>query len=125
MGNWFGSGARAKYKAVRQNHAGHSFASKGEAGCFDYLTLLEKAGEIKDLECQQSVYLTDARIHYIADFKYFDAKENATIWADFKGFETPVWKIKKKLWLYYGPGILRVFKGYGTRMTIVEDIRPK
>lgn len=114
-----------KYGNVRTQSFGRSFSSQGERDCFGYLTLLEKAGEIRDIECQVSVELTDARLRWVLDFKFFDLKLNETVWADFKGFETERWFTLKKLWPHYGPGRLRVFKGKGTRMFVAEEIVPK
>lgn len=111
----------SKFGAKRTELVGRSFASRGEANCFLYLQAMEQAGEIRDITCQQTVLLTDAKIRYIADFKFWDIKLDQWVWADFKGFETEVWNIKKRLWKFYGPGILRVYKG--ASMTLAEEIR--
>ena len=114
-----------KYGAKSVDKAGMSFSSKGESGLYSYLKLLEAAGEIKVLKSQDWVYLTKSRIGYIADFKIFDKKLNCEVWCEFKGFETPEWRIKRRLWMNYGPGELRVYKGYGTRLSLTETIVPK
>lgn len=114
-----------KYKAKRVSHAGLSFASKGEGGLYDYLKLLELNGEIRDIEPQSYVYLTDARIGMIPDFKVFDVKIEGPAWYEYKGFETPEYRLKRKLWTVYGPGPLRVFKGYGQSLKMVEEIYPR
>ncbi len=111
----------SKYGAQRTHLAGRSFQSKGEGSCFLYLKALEQAGEVRDISCQQTVLLTEAKIRYIADFKLFDVKLGDWVWVDFKGFETEVWNIKKRLWKFYGPGILRVYKG--ASMTLAEEIK--
>ena len=113
-----------KYKNVRISHAGYAFASKGEAALFDELKLREKAGELKDIKCQTHVYLTLARINYIADFSAIDVKENCPVWFEFKGFETDVWKIKKRLWKYYGPGALFIYGGNYTKIRFIEAVIP-
>jgi hypothetical protein len=46
------------------------------------------------------------------------------VWVEFKGFETAVWKIKKRLWKHYGPGILRVYKGNEKTIALVEEVIP-
>lgn len=116
---------RHKYGAKSTDKAGMSFSSKGESGLYSYLKLLEAAGEIEILKAQDWVYLTDSRIGYIADFKIFDKKTNSFAWVEYKGFETPEWRIKRRLWMNYGPGELRVYKGYGTGLKCTETIQPK
>lgn len=115
-----------KYKARRTERAGMSFASKAEGKLFDHLTLLQKAGELRELRSQVSVYLTAARIQYIADFQYFDVRAGQITWAEMKGFETPEWRLKRRLWAAgYGPGTLRVFKMGRADVMLVETIKPK
>lgn len=115
---------KSKYKAQKTIHKGYSFASKGEANCFDMLTLLEKAGEIKILQLQPQVHLTLARILYKPDFKILDIKLNQEVYCEFKGFETSEWKIKKRLWEYYGPALLRVYRSRGNRIVLTEEVKP-
>lgn len=100
---------RTDYRKVKKvEHAGYSFASKAEASLFDYLSLRQKAGEISDLKTQPSVYMTKARILYKPDFSFVE--NGKTVYAEMKGFETPVWRIKRRLWLSgYGPAKLQVF----------------
>jgi hypothetical protein len=43
---------------------------------------------------------------------------------EFKGFETPVYKLKKKLWQQFGPCPLVIWKGTGKNLKIVETITP-
>lgn len=104
--------------------SGYSFASQLEAAVFNILQLREKCGEISDIQHQDHVYLTEARICYIADFKFLDKKTNEYAWAEAKGFETPEWKIKLKLWRYYGPGRLYIYKGSAKRVTLTDEILP-
>jgi hypothetical protein len=114
-----------KYNATRTSHAGFSFASKGEAALYDLLKLRECAGEIRNIKVQDHVYLTDARIHYIPDFKFVDTKKEIEVWAEYKGFETPEWRIKRRLWQWYGPGPLEVWKGNYKRPMLSEVIIQK
>lgn len=114
-----------KYRNKRTERAGHSFASKAEALLFDYLKIKEMNGEIKDLRAQISVYLTKARIQYKPDFEYFDIQKSEMVWAEMKGFETPSWRIKKKLWPYYGPGTLLIYGCSNGRIFFSEEIRHK
>lgn len=114
-----------KYNAVRTKHAGYSFASKAESTLFDYLKVLERCGEIKNIQCQDHVKLTKAEILLIPDFKFFDVKSEKTVWAEMKGFETPEWRIKRRLWKFYGPGELQVYKAPGGKILLTETIIPK
>lgn len=110
-----------KFKNHPVKHAGMSFASKGESRCYDMLVLEEQAGLISNIRAQASVYLTDARILYKPDFCVFDHKLNEDVYVEYKGMETPVWRIKRRLWMHYGPGRLRVYKG----KNLHEEIIPK
>lgn len=113
-----------KYNAVRSEYAGRSFASQGERDCFLLLKLYERAGEIKDIECQVNTPLI-AGITHRTDFKYYDIKRDCPIWAEYKGFEDQRWRDIRKLWKHSGPGILRVYKGSGTRISCSEEIIPE
>ena len=115
---------KSKYKAQKTTHKGYSFASKGEANCFDMLTLLEKAGEIKILQLQPQVHLTLARILYKPDFKILVTSSETVAYCEFKGYDCPVWKIKKRLWEYYGPAPLRIYRQRGNRIVLVEELVP-
>lgn len=107
------------YGRKRVEKAGLSFDSKAESKLHDELLLQEKAGEIEILKLQDRVHLV-AGIHLIVDFKVFDKKLNQEVWIEMKGFETPEWRIKKRLWKVFGPGLLKVY--YGSK---VEEIFPK
>jgi hypothetical protein len=119
-----GEKTRSKYGAKNAERAGRRFDSRGEAECYEYLKLLEAAGELADVRQQDTVYLSHARIPYIADFRAHDPKRGEDIWIEFKGFETPEWRLKLKLWRSYGPGRLRLYKGSGLRMVLVEEVIP-
>jgi hypothetical protein len=113
-----------KYNAVRsESPDGRSFHSKGERDCYEYLRLLERAGEIDSIESQVTTHLT-AGITHKTDFKYWDNKLGETVWAEFKGMEDQRWRDIRKLWKCYGPGRLKVYKGRGTRIYCYEEIIP-
>jgi len=114
----------SKYGARKTEIAGRSFASASEASCFQYLQALEQAGELRDLRCQVTVYLTRAKIIYRPDFMFIDAATNRVTYAEFKGFETSDWRIKRKLWMFYGPGVLRIYKGSARRIWLHETLTP-
>ncbi len=110
-----------KYKAKRCQYGNSTFDSQGEATCYLYLLAKQQQGEIKILGRQEKVYLTDAKILYKADFVVFDVKRQTKIYVEYKGFETTDWKLKKRLWRYYGPGVLQIYKG---KVHLEEEIIP-
>lgn len=80
------------------------FDSKREGNRYKELKLLERAGEIKDLELQPRFLLQDSfkkngrtfrKIEYVADFKYIE--NGKTIVEDVKGIQTDVFKLKHKI----------------------------
>lgn len=90
------------------------FASKLEAKRYTELKLLEKQGLIKDLELQPSYDLiptfkkdnkTYRKSTYKADFSYYDKELNKIVVEDTKGFKTPVYMLKKKLFEYTYPNL--------------------
>lgn len=99
-----------KYMAQRCGLDGHEFDSKAERDYFSQLKLLESAGEIEILELQPKVYMTDSRILYKPDFLILEKKLNEKVYIDVKGMETPVFRLKMRLWKEYGAGTLRLVK---------------
>ena len=114
------SAPKSKYKAHKTEIDGIEFDSKKEARRYTELKLLERAGEISNLQMQVKFVLIPAQrepdtvgarggIHkgkliehecsYIADFTYLDEKGEQVV-EDTKGFRTPEYKIKRKLMLY-------------------------
>jgi dsDNA-binding SOS-regulon protein len=92
---------RSKYNAKRTVVDGITFASKKEAKRYGELKLLEKAGEIRDLELQpwyalMAIGSGEQVGSYVADFKYFDKRFKRAVVEDVKGFRTPLYKWKKK-----------------------------
>lgn len=121
-----------KYRNKKVIVDGITFASSKEGRRFTELKLLQKAGEIKDLELQKAFVLIPAQYEYyerygkkgqrlkdgkrciekscvyIADFTYTD-KNGETVVEDVKGYKDPSsagfakFVIKRKLMLYvYG-----------------------
>lgn len=90
----------SKYGAIRMN--GH--ASKREARRANDLTILERAGHIKDLQ-EQVVFIIAPSVviqgrkrpamKYIADWTYM--QDGKLIVEDCKGFRTTEYKIKRHL----------------------------
>lgn len=96
-----------KYNAVKTKVGGYVFDSKKEAGRYQELLLLEKAGEITDLKVHPKFILQEGFIHhgkkirpitYSADFLY---RENGQAVAeDVKGgkaTQTQLFKVKVKM----------------------------
>ena len=99
-----------KYNAKSTRVDGYYFPSQLEADTYLYLKTLVLANLIGDLKCQDTVSLTKAEIKWKVDFRYFDLEKKETCWAESKGISTTDYLIKKKLWHYYGPGTLHVYK---------------
>lgn len=113
-----------KYGGGAICYAGLAFASKLEASVYQLLCLRQKAGEIHSIQCQDHVYLSRARIHYIPDFKCLDAKTKQYFWVEAKGYANDRWPTKKKLWKFYGPGRLEIWGGHYLRPCLTEEVIP-
>lgn len=111
-----------KYKAKRATVGAIGFHSKAEAGLYVRLSGLQNLGVIKELQTQQQVTLTDAKIIYKPDFSFIHTKTEALVYAEYKGFETPEWGIKKKLFVHYGPAPLIIYKTKGKKLFVDEII---
>ena len=99
----------SKYNNAKYN----GYDSKKEAKRAAELKLLEKAGVISHLQEQVAYELIPSQyrivngkkkcieraIKYIADFQYVE--NGNTVVEDAKGFRTEVYRIKKKLMLYF------------------------
>lgn len=108
--------ARSKYGARRTECAhGHMHDSKLEARRCAELHLLERAGAISHLEQQPEypcIVNGDKICTYRADFRYFEG--DARVVEDTKGFETPDFKLKKKLVEALYPGVtIRIQRARG------------
>ena len=96
-----------KFMAKQTIVNGIKFPSKAEANRYVELSILKQAGQIKDFE-RQPVFKLHAGIKYVADFKviYNDGHEEIE---DVKGMETPVFRLKEKLFKAdYPDVVLRV-----------------
>lgn len=113
-----------KYRAKRVQYENFTFASQLEAAVYQLLKLRENAGEIELIQTQATVLLTKAEIKYIPDFKCLDLKTNTVFYVESKGYSTPEWNIKKRLWRYYGPANLEIWKGTHKNPHLAEIIEP-
>lgn len=116
---------RSKYGNKKVEHAGRSFASKLEASGFD---MIQNRKDIKLRRQQAHIKLSKADILYIADFECDDLTSNiqdALRYIETKGFETPEWKLKKRLYRIYGKWPLEIWIRKGKGIFLDEIIYPQ
>lgn len=113
-GGRYGIKRRGGYTSIAA--PGRTFDSNWEQRLFtEYLMIRQAAGEIKNLRHHpKRVYLTDARIGWDVDYSW-ELPDGTPEWGEGKGFVTPDYLLKKRLWPYYGPGNLYVYTMPGTR----------
>jgi len=110
-----------KYNAQVTYVDGRRFDSKAEAHRYGELQLLEKDGQIHSLICQPSFVLQSSfvdntgkkqsAIKYVGDFQYKDTRTGKWTVEDVKGMETPVFRLKRKMFLKKYPEFeLRIIK---------------
>jgi len=124
---------RSKYGNTTTEQDGYSFASKLEASVYQLLKLRAKALELQILQTQAqdhilpciTLYLSDARIGYIPDFKCLDLKNGTEFFVEAKGYETAKWPLIKKLWKAYGPAPLEIWKGHYLNPSLDDIIIPR
>jgi hypothetical protein len=102
--------AQSKYRAQPTTVNGIRYASKKEAKRCGELHLLQRLGEIRNLELQPKFPLKvngELVCTYIADASYRDAKTGNWIVEDVKSppTRTPVYRLKIKLLRALHPGI--------------------
>lgn len=93
---------RQKYGATRVTVDGRTFASKAEARRYQALRLAERAGAIRDLECQvlYRFVINGTKVgRYTGDFRYVDAATGEVVVEDVKGFAARDWPLRKRLML--------------------------
>lgn len=97
-----------KYKAKPTVIDGHRFASKREAARYQELVLLQRAGEIRNLELQVPIMLegrdgplktrTGRPMRLTVDFVYDDKRLGwATVYEDAKGMPTRDYEVRKSV----------------------------
>lgn len=101
---------RRKYHNKKVTLGNMTFDSKKEANRWVELAIMQKNGEITDLDTQVVFELIPAQrdpvtkkvleraVHYVADFVYYRGNEKVV--EDTKGFKTPDYIIKRKLMLW-------------------------
>ena len=97
-------GRMSKYKSRTCEQNGIKFASEKEARRYSDLLLLERAGEIKEIELQPRFLIAAPVIldgrkckarYYFADFSYEEKGER--VYEDVKGMKLPMYKLKRHL----------------------------
>lgn len=106
---------RVAPKALRTDANGKVYASKAE---MLYAAQLRAIGA-SFIE-QPRVMLGDSGIVYVSDF--YIKGEDGPEYVDVKGVQTPVFKLKKKLWKVYGPAPLRIVRRDHGRFVTVEIV---
>jgi len=101
---------------------GRMFDSKAERDRAEQLKVMEKDGDIQELELQPQTSLSRAEIGYKPDFAY--TENGVRIYEDVKGVETEGFRLKARLWKKYGFGPLRITKRKGVKspFTITKTI---
>jgi hypothetical protein len=109
-----------KYRSTPTN----GFGSKLESAVRDILRAREKAGEIRDIRCQQTIVLQegarDQRITWRVDFAFEEA--GATAYAEAKGFATRDYKLKLKLYKGTRKERLYIYGGSYQRPRLIEVV---
>lgn len=111
---------RNKFGAV----ATDSFPSKLEKAVFDILSMMQLAGEIRDLKRYPSVALTK-RIRWKVDGNYVECKTGQLIFWEAKGMMTAECGLKLRLWREIGPGPLHWWTGHHSDPRLTEIILPE
>lgn len=114
----------SKYHNQKVLREGIVFSSLLEADVYLFLKRLETQGRLKKLHLQPKVYLTLSRILYKPDFYCEGHLPHESFYVEAKGFETSVWKMKKKLWMDYGPAPLQIYKRKGRHLFLDELLTP-
>lgn len=98
---------RSKYGAIRTTVDGVTFASKAEAARYVELRILERAGQIRELELQPryglNCYVRGGWVRethrigeYVADFRYRAGSLGILVVEDVKGVKTALYRWKKR-----------------------------
>lgn len=116
-------GAKPSFDGVRH------WASQAERAYYGELLLREKAGDVRDIECQPVVDLV-AGIRFKPDFRFYecggDHRPGRYVYVDVKGVITEAAALKFRLWKAFGPSVLRIVKRGSKRepWRVVKEIIP-
>ena len=101
----------SKYRSRKVTVDGITFDSVKEAGRWQELKLLERAGEIRDLQRQvpfvvipaqrdENGKLIEKEVRYVADFTYIEKGKLTRTVEDVKGMRTREYVLKRKILLW-------------------------
>ena len=104
--------SKNKYGNKKITVNGETFDSMKEYNRWCELKLLERAGEIYDLDRQHKFEIIPTQrdldgnilersVTYIADFTYKEKKTRKLVVEDTKGYKTPEYILKRKMLLYW------------------------
>ena len=106
-----------KYGAIKIKIDGITFPSLYESKVYIHLKQLQKLKLISRLTLQNKViFFSDKvgkrknEISTVIDFKYTDLN-GYEIYCEAKGMDTPVWNLKKKLWIHFINKPLVIYHG--------------
>lgn len=91
---------RTKFRAVATVVDGVRFHSRREAARYGELKLLQRAGQIRDLELQPAFPLIVNGVkvgRWIGDFRYVDCRNGEVVVEDVKGMRVPMYRLKKRI----------------------------
>ena len=97
---------KIKYNSKKTIVDGIKFDSMSEA---NFYLKIKGYNRYEILELQPKVYLTDARILYKPDFFILDKHTQEKFYVDVKGFMTPVFALKARLWRHFADLPLRIY----------------
>jgi hypothetical protein len=120
-GFWTKSG---KYRNKKVQLGDLKFDSILEADVYLKLNALLHMGEIKSIECQPKVKLSGAQILFKPDFKCVSDKDEV-FFVEAKGYETAMYRLKRRLWEHYGPAALQIYVRGPRGLVLKETIWPK
>lgn len=111
-----------KYRNIKVTVDGFKFDSILESQVY---AMLKKNPNLKILELQPKVYLTEAKILCKPDFKVQNIIDGMVQFVEAKGHETAIWRLKRRLWVFYGTGPLSVYMKKGSRIILKEVLTPR
>lgn len=104
---------RSKYGAKKVTVDGVKFDSIAESEYYLILKHQELLGVTKLIELQPKIYLSKANILYKPDFYVQNLETSECYYIDVKGFSTPVFNLKARLWKAYASLNLHIIKKAG------------
>lgn len=118
-----------KYGAQKTIVDGVEFGSKLEAAVYQILKLREKAGEISDIQLQDTVTLKskceacgDGPVRWKVDFSFIKNSTGQREYAEAKGVHTSTFRKQLRLWKSNPPTRLEIWKGSYESPRLVEII---